>query len=157
MQELSQCTNTLGDAGSLFNVLLSRDCHQWLGFVPAHGKQLKALGVGVQKASDKMPGHALCLIVQAIDVAMLKVKVWIINVIRSGLIQGKMNQVARTLLPTWSTYRTFGADQRKLLGKLLKQWKALLEKFQPVISNAKLIAQQQAMQIASTLHVTIKE
>ncbi|KAJ2840332.1 hypothetical protein FBU31_000503 [Coemansia sp. 'formosensis'] len=58
-----------------------------------------------------------------------------------------MNQVARTLLPTRSTYCTFGADQ----------WKASLEDLQPVISNAKLIAQQQAVQMAGTSHVTIKE
>ncbi|KAJ2836572.1 hypothetical protein FBU31_001338 [Coemansia sp. 'formosensis'] len=80
-----------------------------------------------------------------------------IDLICSGLIQGKMNQVLRTLLPTRSTYRTLGADQWKLLGERLEQWKASLEEQQPVISNAKLIAQQHAVQMAGTSHATIKE
>ncbi|KAJ2804681.1 hypothetical protein H4S07_004176 [Coemansia furcata] len=171
VQELSQRAGALGDAGSLLNALLSSDYRQWLEFVAAHGEQLKALGVDVQKASDKMrlltvasiaadslgQGVPFAVIAQAIDVAEAEVEVWIIDVIRSGLIQGKMNQVARTLLPTRSTYRTFGADQWKLLGERLEQWKASLEELQPVISNAKLIAQQQAVQMAGTSHVTIKE
>ncbi|KAJ2806818.1 hypothetical protein H4S07_003717 [Coemansia furcata] len=142
MQELSQCTNALGDAGSLFNVLPSSDYCQWLESVAAYGKQLKTLGIDVHKASNKMclvtmsgSGHALCLIVQAIDVAKLEVEVWIID----------------------STYCTFGADQWKLFGEHLEQWKASLEELQPAISNAKLIAQQQAVQMAGTSHVTIKE
>ncbi|KAJ2814372.1 hypothetical protein FBU31_007314, partial [Coemansia sp. 'formosensis'] len=145
VQELSQRANALGDAGSLLNALLSSDYRQWLEFVAAHGEQLKALGVDVQKASDKMrlltvasiaadslgQGVPFAVIAQAIDVAEAEVEVWIIDVIRSGLIQGKMNQVARTLLPTRSTYRTFGADQWKLLGERLEQWKASLEELQP--------------------------
>ncbi|KAJ2392724.1 hypothetical protein H4S02_000627 [Coemansia sp. RSA 2611] len=171
VQELSQRAGALGDAGALLNALLSSDYRQWLQFVAANGEQLTALGVDVQKASDKMrlltvasiaadslgQGVPFATIAQAIDVAETEVEVWIIDVIRSGLIQGKMNQVARTLLPTRSTYRTFGADQWKLLGERLEQWKASLEELQPVISNAKLIAQQQAVQMAGTSSVTIKE
>ncbi|KAJ2041911.1 hypothetical protein GGI03_001812 [Coemansia sp. RSA 2337] len=171
VQELSQRNNALGDAGLLLNALLSSDYRQWLQFVAANGGQLKALGVDAQKASDKMrlltvasiaadslgQGVPFATIAQAIDVAETDVEVWIIDVIRSGLIQGKMNQVARTLLPTRSTYRTFGADQWKLLAERLEQWKASLEELQPVISNAKLIAQQQAVQMAGTSSVTITE
>ncbi|KAJ2795992.1 hypothetical protein H4S07_006338, partial [Coemansia furcata] len=120
-------------------------------FVAAHGEKLKALGVDMYKASDKILGQGMpfAVIVQAIDVAESEVEVWTID--------GKMNQVARTLLPTQSTYRTFGADQWKLLCEHLEQWNASLEDLQPVISNAKLIAQQQAVQMAGTSHVTIKE
>ncbi|KAJ2327867.1 hypothetical protein GGI00_004347 [Coemansia sp. RSA 2681] len=171
VQELSQRSGGLGDAGALLNALLSSDYTQWLQFVAANGEQLAALGVDVQKASSKMrlltvasiaadslgQGVPFATIAQAIDVAEADVEMWIIDVIRSGLIQGKMNQVARTLLPTRSTYRTFGADQWKLLGERLEQWKASLEELRPVISNAKLIAQQQAVQMAGTSSVTIKE
>ncbi|KAJ2839952.1 hypothetical protein FBU31_000596 [Coemansia sp. 'formosensis'] len=120
----------LRDAGSLLNALLSSDYRQWLAFVAAHGEQFKALGFEVQKATDKtrlLIDAPSAVIAQAIDVAELEVEGWIIDVIRSGLIQGKMNHVARTLLPTRSTYRTFGADQWKILGERLEQWNASLE------------------------------
>ncbi|KAJ2823613.1 hypothetical protein FBU31_004224, partial [Coemansia sp. 'formosensis'] len=158
IQELSQCANSLEDTGSLLHVLLSSDYRQWLEFMAVHSEQLKALGIDVQKASDKMrlltitsiavsslgQGMPFAIIVQAINVAEPEVEVWIID-------------VACTLLPTLSTYCTFGADQWKLLGERLEQWNASLEELQPVISIAKLIAQQQAMQMAGTSHVTIKE
>ncbi|KAJ2745065.1 hypothetical protein GGI20_002474 [Coemansia sp. BCRC 34301] len=169
MQELSQ--QGLGDAGCLLNALLSSDYAQWLQFVAANGDLIARLGVDAQKASDKMRlltvasiaadslGQAVpfAAIAKAIDVDEANVEVWIIDVIRSGLIQGKMNQVTKTLLPTRSTYRTFGKDQWKMLAERLDQWKASLEELQPVISNAKLIAQQQAVQMAGTSSVTIKE
>ncbi|KAJ2489729.1 hypothetical protein GGI11_009246 [Coemansia sp. RSA 2049] len=132
---------------------------------------LQRLGVDASKANDKMRLLTVAslaaenlgrdvpfgTVAQAIEVDEDDVEMWIIDVIRSGLIQGKMNQVSRTVLPTRTTYRQFGADQWKALGERLDQWKQSLEQLQPVIANAKLVAQQQAMQMAGQARVTIKD
>ncbi|KAI8319061.1 hypothetical protein GQ54DRAFT_52073 [Martensiomyces pterosporus] len=161
----------LGDAGVLLEALLSSDYKAWKQFAQDKAAVLASLGVDAEKASDKvrlltvasLAAESLgqdvpfAAVAQAIEVDEDEVEVWIIDVIRAGLIQGKMNQVTRTVLPTRSTYRTFGEDQWKLLASRLDMWKESLEKLQPVIANAKLVAQQQAMQMAGQARVTIKE
>ncbi|KAJ2661518.1 hypothetical protein IWW48_002386 [Coemansia sp. RSA 1200] len=170
VQELSK-SGGLGDAGKLLDALLSSDFKQWRGFAEANSEVLQRLGVDASKASDKMRLLTVAslaaenlgrdvpfgTVAQAIEVDEDDVEMWIIDVIRSGLIQGKMNQVSRTVLPTRTTYRQFGADQWKALGERLDQWKQSLEQLQPVIANAKLVAQQQAMQMAGQARVTIKD
>ncbi|KAJ2520087.1 hypothetical protein H4217_002268 [Coemansia sp. RSA 1939] len=170
VQELSK-NGGLGDAGKLLDALLSSDFKQWRGFAEANSEMLQRLGVDASKANDKMRLLTVAslaaenlgrdvpfgTVAQAIEVDEDDVEMWIIDVIRSGLIQGKMNQVSRTVLPTRTTYRQFGADQWKALGERLDQWKQSLEQLQPVIANAKLVAQQQAMQMAGQARVTIKD
>ncbi|KAJ1958928.1 hypothetical protein GGI12_004609 [Dipsacomyces acuminosporus] len=161
----------LGDAGVLLNALLSSDYKAWQQFARDNAALLSSLGVDLEKASDKMRLLTIAslaaenlgqdvsfdAIAQAIDVDIEDVEVWIIDVIRAGLIQGKMNQVTGTVLPTRSTYRTFGSEQWSILAARLDQWKESLQKLQPVIANAKLVAQQQALQMAGQARVTIKE
>ncbi|KAJ1951719.1 hypothetical protein EC988_003949 [Linderina pennispora] len=170
VQELSK-GGKLGDAGSLLNTLLSSDFKGWKAYVEANKAQLEALGVDIEKASDKMrlltvasiaadnlgQDVPFSTVAEAIEVDADEVEVWIIDVIRAGLIQGKMNQVTSTVLPTRSTYRKFGQEQWAVLAERLAQWKASLEKLQPVISNAKLLAQQQAVQMAGQAKVTIEK
>ncbi|KAJ1663306.1 hypothetical protein IW140_005158 [Coemansia sp. RSA 1813] len=170
VQELSK-SGRLGDSGALLNALLSSDFKQWREFAAANSSMLQRLGVDADKASDKMRLLTVAsvaaenlgndvpfsTVAQAIEVDEDEVEVWVIDVIRAGLIQGKMNQVSRTVLPTRTTYRQFGAEQWKTLGEQLDKWKQSLEQLQPVITNAKLVAQQQAMQMAGQARVTIKD
>ncbi|KAJ2313907.1 hypothetical protein H4R23_004324 [Coemansia sp. Cherry 401B] len=170
VQELSK-GGKLGPAGDLLNALLTFDFKQWSQFAADKAALLSELGVDSDKAGDKMRLLTVASIAadnlgqdvpfsqvsQAIAVDEEDVEMWIIDVIRSGLMQGKMNQVSRTLVPTRSTYRTFGAQQWQLLAERLDQWKSSLESLQPVINNAKLVAQQQALQMAGQSRVTIKD
>ncbi|KAJ2567585.1 hypothetical protein GGH12_000281 [Coemansia sp. RSA 1822] len=170
VQELSQ-GGQLGSAGELLNALLECDFEQWQKYASANADALKELGVDADKATDKIRLLTVASIAaehlgedvpfskvsQAIGVEEDDIEMWIIDVVRSGLMQGKMNQVTRSLVPTRSTYRRFGADQWSLLAERLDQWKSSLESLQPVIGNAKLVAQQQAMQMAGQAQVTIKE
>ncbi|KAI9480215.1 hypothetical protein BX667DRAFT_495355 [Coemansia mojavensis] len=165
IQQLNR-QNQLGIAGELLNALLECDYHQWLEF--AKDKQLSM--VNMEHATDKIRlltvaslaakhlGEPVSFnqISQAIGVDADEVEVWIIDVIRAGLIQGKMNQVDCTLVPTRSTYRSFGKDQWQLLSAKLDQWKQSLAALQPVIANAKLVAQQQMHQQYESSQVTIK-
>ncbi|KAJ2827766.1 hypothetical protein IWW50_001728 [Coemansia erecta] len=170
VQELSK-GGKLGAAGDLLNALLECDFTQWQQFAASNAEALAKLGVDVEKAGDKMRLLTVASIAaenlgedvpfakvsQAIGVDEEDIEMWIIDVVRSGLMQGKMNQVTRSLVPTRSTYRRFGADQWTLLAERLGQWKSSLESLQPVISNAKLVAQQQALQMGGQAQVTIKE
>ncbi|KAJ1798231.1 hypothetical protein LPJ59_002633 [Coemansia sp. RSA 2399] len=170
VQELSK-SGRLGDAGALLEALLASSFKQWREFAAANTAMLQRLGVDVDKASDKMrlltvasvaaenlgSDVPFSTVAQAIEVDEDDVEVWVIDVIRAGLIQGKMNQVSRTVIPTRTTYRQFGADQWKAVGEQLDQWKQSLEQLLPVITNAKLVAQQQAMQMAGQARVTIKD
>ncbi|KAJ1994827.1 hypothetical protein GGI25_001488 [Coemansia spiralis] len=170
VQELSKL-DKLGDAGALLDALLASDYKQWRQFAANKRDMLTGLGVDIERASDKMrlltvaslaaeslgQDVPFATVAQAIEVDEDEVEMWIIDVIRSGLIQGKMNQVSRTMLPTRTTYRRFGAEQWSILAERLEQWKQSLEKLQPVITNAKLVAQQQAVQMAGQARVTIKE
>ncbi|KAJ1880189.1 hypothetical protein H4R99_000908 [Coemansia sp. RSA 1722] len=170
VQELSK-QGKLGDAGELLNVLLASEYKQWKQYCVDDASKLARLGVDVERAGDKVRlltvaslaaenlgrDVPFAAVSEAIEVEDEEVELWIIDVIRAGLIQGKMNQVSRTLLPTRSTYRVFGQEQWKLLDQRLAQWKLSLESLQPVIANAKIVAQQQAMQMAGQSRVTIKE
>ncbi|KAJ1822830.1 hypothetical protein LPJ56_000519 [Coemansia sp. RSA 2599] len=170
VQELSK-QGALGAAGELLDALLASDYKQWKRAVEEKRPALAQLGVDVDRAGDKVrlltvaslaaaslgQDVPFAAVAEAIEVDDDEVEMWIIDVIRAGLIQGKMNQVSRTLLPTRSTYRSFGADQWQLLKLRLRQWKQSLETLQPVIANAKIVAQQQAMQMAGQSRVTIKE
>ncbi|KAJ1940254.1 hypothetical protein FBU59_003869, partial [Linderina macrospora] len=118
VQELNK-NKKLGEAGSLLDTLLSSDFKGWKAYAAANKAQLEALGVDIEKASDKMrlltvasiaaeslgQDVPFSTIAEAIEVDADEVEVWIIDVIRAGLIQGKMNQVTSTVLPTRSTYR----------------------------------------------------
>ncbi|PWN18496.1 hypothetical protein BCV69DRAFT_285126 [Microstroma glucosiphilum] len=58
----------------------------------------------------------------AIDVPSSDVESWIIDVIRAGLISGKLSQVNQSLRVYRSTYRTFGREQWTLLEGRLQEW-----------------------------------
>ncbi|KAJ2710304.1 hypothetical protein H4R19_003809 [Coemansia spiralis] len=170
VQELHKA-GRLGAAGELLEQLLGSNYQQWQAFAQANAQTLETLGVDAAKAGDKMRLLTLASIASerlgedvpfaevaaAIDVDAEDVEVWIIDVVRAGLVQGKMNQVAGTLVPTRSTYRTFGDAQWKVLQTRLHQWRESLDALQPVIHNAKMLAEQQTEQAGGQARVTIKE
>ncbi|KAJ2159126.1 hypothetical protein GGF46_003248 [Coemansia sp. RSA 552] len=161
----------LGVAGALLDTLVASDYLQWKEYAAANQAGLADLGVNAERAGDKMRlltvasiaatrlGEAVPFgdVAAALNVEDDDVETWVIDVVRSGLMQGKMNQVSRTLVPTRSTYRTFGAAQWEHLAERLAQWGQALDALQPVIRNAKVVAQQQAVQMAGQSRVTIKE
>ncbi|KAJ2790861.1 hypothetical protein H4R21_006426 [Coemansia helicoidea] len=170
VQELHRA-GQLGAAGELLEQLLGSNYQQWQAYEQANAEKLAALGVDAAKAGDKMRLLTLASIASerlgedvpfgdvaaAIGVDVEDVELWIIDVVRVGLVQGKMNQVTATLMPTRSTYRTFGDAQWKVLQTRLHQWKESLDALQPVIHSAKALAHQQTEQAAGQVHVAAKE
>ncbi|KAI8646480.1 hypothetical protein BD408DRAFT_359834 [Parasitella parasitica] len=69
-----------------------------------------------------------------------EVEMWVIDVIRAGLVEAKLNQLNRTVLVHRSIYRVFGKEQWKQLSSSLSAWKENLNEILAVVGNAKLIA-----------------
>lgn len=64
---------------------------------------------------------------QAIQVNDSEVESWVIDVIRAGLVSGKLSQVRSSFRVYRSTYRTFKQEQWKLLETRLQEWDSTLE------------------------------
>ncbi|KAI8341392.1 hypothetical protein BC941DRAFT_449817 [Chlamydoabsidia padenii] len=71
-----------------------------------------------------------------------QVEMWVIDVIRAGLVEAKLDQLNKTVIVHRSIYRVFGKEQWKQLSVRLNTWKDSLNDILAVIGNAKLIASQ---------------
>jgi translation initiation factor 3 subunit M len=66
-------------------------------------------------------------IASSLDIPKEEVEVWLIDVIRAGLVEGKLSQARQELLVHRSTYRTFGKEEWEELDSRLEDWKVALE------------------------------
>ncbi|PIA12886.1 hypothetical protein COEREDRAFT_83851 [Coemansia reversa NRRL 1564] len=161
----------LATAGGLLENMLGSDYEQWQKYSKENHEDLTALGVDLERAGDKMRLLTLASlaaervgqpieyteIAKAIDVEEDDVELWVIDVVRSGLVQGKMHQGSRTLVPSRSTFRHFGTPQWQHLAQRLDEWRVALDSLLPVVRNAREIAQQQANNSSGQARVTIAE
>ncbi|KAG1449179.1 hypothetical protein G6F56_008723 [Rhizopus delemar] len=69
-----------------------------------------------------------------------EVEMWVIDVIRAGLVEAKLDQLNKTVIVHRSIYRVFGQEQWKKLSTALSTWKENLNEILAVVGNAKLIA-----------------
>lgn len=69
-----------------------------------------------------------------------EVEMWVIDVIRAGLVEAKLDQLNKTVIVHRSIYRVFGQEQWKKLSTSLSAWKENLNEILAVVGNAKLIA-----------------
>ncbi|KAG9323729.1 hypothetical protein KVV02_006452 [Mortierella alpina] len=77
-------------------------------------------------------------IAKALEVEETEVELWVIDVIRAGLVEAKLNQVSKVVIISRSIYRTFGTAQWQQLSQRLNGWKQSLADILQVIANAKL-------------------
>ncbi|KAL1741002.1 hypothetical protein HDZ31DRAFT_46364 [Schizophyllum fasciatum] len=76
-------------------------------------------------------------IAQALDVDAAEVEKWVIDVIRAGLVLGKLSQTTKTLHIVRATARAFEREQWEALEKRLVAWKAGLVGVMEVVANAR--------------------
>lgn len=62
---------------------------------------------------------------------------WVIDVIRAGLVEGKLSQLNQTFLIHRATYRLFGLDQWVQIGERLDTWKATLANILEVVKSSR--------------------
>jgi translation initiation factor 3 subunit M len=76
-------------------------------------------------------------IAKALNVPSEDVEVWVIDSIRSGLVEGKLSQQKQEFLIHRSTYRVFGENQWREVASRLETWKSSLVNVLAVIRSQK--------------------
>ncbi|OAL49173.1 PCI-domain-containing protein [Pyrenochaeta sp. DS3sAY3a] len=66
-------------------------------------------------------------IAKALQVPLEDVEMWVIDVIRAGLVEGKLSQLNQTFLIHRSTYRVFGDNQWREVASRLDLWRNSLQ------------------------------
>lgn len=79
-------------------------------------------------------------IAKNLQIEQEEVEMWVIDVIRAGLVEAKLDQLNKTVIVHRSIYRVFGQEQWKKLSTSLSAWKENLNEILAVVGNAKLIA-----------------
>ncbi|KAK5632943.1 hypothetical protein RRF57_008659 [Xylaria bambusicola] len=67
-------------------------------------------------------------IAEALQISKEVVELWIIDVIRAQLVEGRMSQQKKVFLVHRTTYRVFGEKQWRQLGDLVDTWRDTLQK-----------------------------
>ncbi|KAJ1659164.1 hypothetical protein IWQ61_001717 [Dispira simplex] len=82
-------------------------------------------------------------IAAALSIPVEEVEMWVIDAIRVGLIQAKMDQMAQIIQVNRTSYRTFGPKEWSDIRDQVAAWDKSLGDILQVIGNAKLLTQQQ--------------
>ena len=82
-------------------------------------------------------------IAKALQVPVEDVEMWVIDVIRAKLIEGKMSQQKQVFLVHRTTYRVFGEKQWREVATRLDQWRTSLRDVKGVINRERQQAEAQ--------------
>lgn len=82
-------------------------------------------------------------IAKALQIPLEDVERWVIDVIRAGLVEGKLSQQKQVFLVHRTTYRVFGEKQWREVATRLDQWKESLVGVKEVISRERQQAENQ--------------
>lgn len=80
---------------------------------------------------------------QALQVPSEDVEMWVIDVIRAGLVEGKLSQQKQTFLVHRTTYRVFGEKQWREVATRLDSWKESLRSVLEVVRRERQAAEKQ--------------
>lgn len=82
-------------------------------------------------------------IAKALQIPVEEVETWVIDVIRAGLVEGKLSQESKTFLVHKTTYRVFGEKQWRELATRIENWKVVLKQSREIISRERQAAESQ--------------
>ncbi|KAG0197479.1 hypothetical protein BGX28_009050 [Mortierella sp. GBA30] len=136
----------------LLSVFMSGNVQDYRALASKHAGLFKELGLDEEETLRKIRILSLASlgsenltrelsyqqIAKALEVDESEVELWVIDVIRAGLVEAKLNQVSKTVIINRSIYRTFGTAQWQQLSQRLNGWKQSLADILQVIANAKL-------------------
>jgi translation initiation factor 3 subunit M len=80
---------------------------------------------------------------KALQIPENEVEMWVIDVIRSGLVEGKLSQQKQTFLIHRTTYRVFGEKQWREVATRLDTWKVSLRNVLDVVRRERQAAESQ--------------
>lgn len=110
-------------------------------------RQLTLASLSAQAASSRTLPYGQ--IAKALQVPTEDVEMWVIDSIRSGLVEGKLSQQKQEFLIHRSTYRVFGESQWREVASRLETWKASLTNVLAVIRAQKEDFQREKEQEAN--------
>ncbi|OSD04495.1 PCI-domain-containing protein [Trametes coccinea BRFM310] len=136
---------------SLLQIFLNEGLQQYTAWVGSHGdvlskyeldsaqlerkiRLLTLATLGFQNMGRDVP---YSVIASALQVDPSQVESWVIDVIRAGLLSGKLSQTTQTLHVTRATARAFEREQWELLEKRLQEWKTGLASVLEVVSASR--------------------
>ncbi|KAI9594648.1 hypothetical protein BDF19DRAFT_444409 [Syncephalis fuscata] len=142
-------------AGQLLNVLVDSSVTEYRGFIRANNDALASLGLSSEEVLRKMRILTLASIgaerlgievpyadiAKALEIETDEVEIWVIDVIRAGLIAARLNQLKETVIISRSSYRVFGQREWQLLGNRLHSWRNSLNSVLEVVSHARTASQ----------------
>lgn len=97
--------------------------------------------IAAQSSSSRSLPYAK--IAKALQVPVEEVELWVIDVIRAGLVEGKLSQLNQQFLIHRSTYRVFGDNQWREVSSRLEMWRTSLQGVLQVIRQEKENFEQQ--------------
>ena len=125
-----------------------RDEHE--GFVEEQGlsnsklhRKMRLLTLASVAASTNSRELDYKRIAKALQIPSEDVEMWVIDVIRAGLVEGKLSQQKQVFLVHRTTYRVFGEKQWREVATRLDQWKESLRAVKEVISRERQAAETQ--------------
>lgn len=80
---------------------------------------------------------------KALQIPTEEVETWVIDVIRAGLVEGKLSQQKQVFLVHKTTYRVFGEKQWRELATRVENWKIALKSIKENISRERQAAESQ--------------
>ncbi len=80
---------------------------------------------------------------KALQIPPEDVEMWVIDVIRAGLIEGKLSQQKQVFLVHRTTYRVFGEKQWREIATRVDQWKMTFRSIKEVISRERQAVEAQ--------------
>ena len=104
------------------------------GFLESQGldtsilyRKMRLLTLASLAASSSSRSLPYQQISRALKVPLEEVEMWVIDIIRAGLVEGKLSQLNQTFLIHRSTYRVFGEKQWTEVSGRLDTWRSSLE------------------------------
>ena len=98
-------------------------------------RKMKLLTLASLAASTQTRSLPYQHISRALQIPSSDVEMWVIDVIRAGLVEGKLSQLNQTFLVHRSTYRVFGEKQWQEIASRLDVWRNSLEGVLDVIRS----------------------
>ncbi|KZF26864.1 eukaryotic translation initiation factor 3 subunit M [Xylona heveae TC161] len=89
-------------------------------------RKMRLLTLASLAASTPSRALPYAQIAKALQVPAEEVEMWVIDVIRAGLVEGKLSQLNQTFLIHRSTYRVFGENQWREVASRLDIWRESL-------------------------------
>ncbi|KAK9369090.1 hypothetical protein V1509DRAFT_621095 [Lipomyces kononenkoae] len=149
---LSFSANASSDLVELLKVFVSGTLADYKAFAATHGDVFATNGLDSEALTTKIRLLTLCSfaasspsltlsysgIASALEIPEDDVELWIIDVIRAGLLQGKMSQLERKLFIHQVATRTFGEKEWDVIARQLNEWKTSLRNVLSVVRSARV-------------------